>query len=70
VAVRAENSDVVRTVVGPIAVDVLDLQRHPAGIGIPLTPSALLALLTRRFDDVLPHNPVEVQSRRQLTGTP
>jgi hypothetical protein len=69
-AVRAQKSDVFRTVVCPIAIDVLDLEWDAPGVRIPLTPSALLAFFARGVDDVLPNNPVEIQSRRQFAGSP
>ena len=63
-AVGAEHADVVGSIVLPISVDVLDLERYAASERIALIPAAALAFLANCFDDVTAYRTVEVKARR------
>lgn len=47
VAVWAQNDEILRRVIAPVAVDVLDLERQASGVGVFLAPAAALAASTR-----------------------
>jgi hypothetical protein len=70
VAIGAKHADIVGSIILPISVDVLDLERHPASKRIAFIPTATLAFIAGCFDDVASDRAVEVKARRQCSGLP
>jgi hypothetical protein len=66
-AVGAQHADVVGSVVLPISVDMLDLERHPSRKGIAFIPTAALAFFASCLDDVAADRAVEIETRWQCT---
>jgi hypothetical protein len=62
-AVWAQHADVVGSIVLPISVDVLDLERYQAGKWITFIPAAAPTFLADCFDDVAAHGAVEIETR-------
>jgi hypothetical protein len=58
--VRAEQSEVLDSIIAPIAVDVLDLNRNAAGLGMFLIPSAPTAAFSVAMYQVFTHKAIAV----------
>lgn len=66
----AENDDVRRMVISPVAVDVLDFERDVAAIDVPVTPAAALALFAAELQEISADHAVKLSLCRQCAGKP
>jgi hypothetical protein len=70
VAIRTKDANIVRSVVLPIAVNMLDLERDETCMRIALAPTAALTFFSNGLNDVPTNGAVEVEPWWKLTRAP